>query len=48
MVINTTEYKRYYYTFDNSHLFENTQNTTQNPSRIITSGFFRVSTGALA
>ena len=43
--------KRYYYTFDNSLLFtESIQNTTQIfPSLgIITSGFFRVSTGALA
>ena len=37
----------YYYTFDNSLLFtESIQNTTQNLSTlIITSGFFRVSTG---
>ena len=38
------------YTFDNSLLFtESIQNTTQIfPRQIITSGFFRVSTGALA
>ena len=50
MVTNIHEHKRYYYTFDNSLLFtESIQNTTQIfPSRIITSGFFRVSTGALA
>ena len=44
------EHKRYYYTFDNSLIFtESIQNTTQIfPRQIITSGFFRVSTGALA
>ena len=48
--INIHEHKRYYYTFDNSLLFtESIQNTTQIfPRQIITSGFFRVSTGALA
>ena len=50
MVTNIHEHKRYYYTFDNSLLFtESIQNTTQNLSTLtITSGFFRVSTGALA
>ena len=49
-VTNIHEHKRYYYTFDNSLLFtESIQNTTQIfPAKIITSGFFRVSTGALA
>ena len=48
MVTNIHEHKRYYYTFDNSLLFtESIQNTTQIfPRQIITSGFFRVSTGA--
>ena len=47
---NIHEHKRYYYTFDNSLLFtESIQNTTQIfPRFVITSGFFRVSTGALA
>ena len=46
-VTNIHEHKRYYYTFDNSLLFtESIQNTTQIfPRQIITSGFFRVSTG---
>ena len=49
MVTNIHEHKRYYYTFDNSLIFtESIQNTTQIfPRQIITSGFFRVSTGAL-
>ena len=49
-VTNIHEHKRYYYTFDNSLLFtESIQNTTQIfPTLTITSGFFRVSTGALA
>ena len=51
MGYNIHEHKRYYYTFDNSLLFtESIQNTTINLSTLnhITSGFFRVSTGALA
>ena len=46
-VTNIHEHKRYYYTFDNSLLFtESIQNTTQTfHAKIITSGFFRVSTG---
>ena len=47
MVTNIHEHKRYYHTFDNLLLFtESIQNTTQIfPRQIITSGFFRVSTG---
>ena len=48
MGYNIHEHKRYYYTFDNSLLFTGVyiQNTTQIfPRQIITSGFFRVSTG---
>ena len=41
--------KRYYYTFDNSLLFtEHSEHYTNLSTQIITSGFFRVSTGALA
>ena len=50
-VTNIHEHKRYYYTFDNSLLFtESIQNTTQIFSILNhnASGFFRVSTGALA
>ena len=49
-VTNIHEHKRYYYTFDNSLLFtESIQNTTQIfPRKSLASGFFRVSTGALA
>ena len=44
------EHKRYYYAFDNSLLFtQGIQNTTGSLSTLnVTSGFFRVSTGALA
>ena len=50
MVTNIHEHKRYYYTFDNSLLFTGVYLFTTQifPRQIITSGFFRVSTGALA
>ena len=48
-VTNIHEHKRYYYTFDNS-LFtgEHSEHQIFPRCKIITSGFFRVSTGALA
>ena len=47
MVTNIHEHKRYYYTFDNSLLFTESIQTihTNLSTPIITSGFFRVSTG---
>ena len=46
-VINIHEHKRYYHTFDNSLLFTETFRTLHKSfhAKIITSGFFRVSTG---
>ena len=49
MDLNIHEHKRYCYTFDNSLLFtESIQNTTNLSTLNRQSGFFRVSTGALA
>ena len=48
---NIHERKRYYYTFDNSLLFTKETFRTLHKSfhaKSLTSGFFRVSTGALA
>ena len=47
---NIHEHKRYYYTFDNSLLFTETSEhyTKSFHAKSITSGFFRVSTRALA
>ena len=47
-VTNIHEHKRYYYTFDNSLFTEGAFRTTQIFPLILTSGFNRVSTGALA
>ena len=49
-VTNIHEHKRYYYTFDNSLLFMRAFRTLHKSfhAKIITSGFFRVLSGALA